>query len=65
MDRANQLYPDRGEYVLSVFDIGYPGVAERLHRERAAWQEHGDIKVLDKNHFVLIVHAGRARRATS
>jgi hypothetical protein len=58
------LYPDRRSYELSIYDIRIPGAAERLHRERAAWQEHCDIKAIDKNHFVLIVRAGGARRAT-
>ncbi len=41
-----------------LFDLRIPGVAERLHRERAAWQERGDIEALDQNHFVLIVRPG-------
>jgi hypothetical protein len=48
-----------------LFDLSIPGAAERLHRERAAWQEQSDIEAIDKNHFVLIVYAGGARRLAS
>ncbi|HZY66787.1 MAG TPA: hypothetical protein VFE21_13035 [Rubrobacteraceae bacterium] len=47
--------------ILMLFDIRLPGMAERLHRERAAWREYGDIEALDENHFVLIVRLGGAQ----
>jgi len=56
------LYPDRRSYELAIYDIRIPGAAERLHRERAAWQAQSDIEALDQNHFVLIVQPGDARR---
>jgi len=59
------LHPDRRSYELSIYDIRIPGVAERLHSERAAWQEQSDIEALDQNHFVLIVQPGGARRWAS
>jgi len=46
----------------ALFDLRIPGVAERLHRERAAWQEQSEIEVLDKDHFILIVYPGGAER---
>jgi len=48
-----------------LFDLRVPRVAERLHRERAAWQEQSEIETLDKDHFVLIIHAGGVRRLAS
>jgi hypothetical protein len=48
-----------------LFDLRHPGAAERLHRERAACQECGDMEVLDENHFVLIFRPGGARRSAT
>ena len=59
------LYPDRRSYELVVYDFRIPGVAERMHRERAAWQGQSEIEAIDKDHFVLIVYAGGARRLAS
>ena len=56
------LYPDRRSYELVIYDIRFPGAAEQLHRERAVWQEQSEMEAIDKNHFVLIVYAGGARR---
>ena len=64
MDRARQLYPNSSEYLVVLFDLRLPGTAERLHRERAAWQEHSEVETLDQDHFVLIVRPGGARRLT-
>ena len=58
----DQSYTKVPEYILVIFDIRIPGVADRLHRERAAWQEQSDIEALDKDHFMLIVRPGGARR---
>jgi hypothetical protein len=55
-----KLYPERKLYELSIYDIHIPGIAERLHRERAAWQGRSDIKALDENHFALTVRPGGA-----
>ena len=55
------LYPDRRSYELAIYDIRIPGTAERLHRERAAWQQ-SEIEAIDKDHFVLTVYPGGARR---
>lgn len=57
----DQSIPDSDERTVAVFDVRIPGVAERLHSERAAYREHGDIEALDHNHYVLIVRPGAAR----
>jgi hypothetical protein len=54
-----EVYNDPPE-VLAIFDVRVPGTAARLHRERAAWAENGDIEALDQNHYVLIVRPGVA-----
>jgi hypothetical protein len=48
--------------MLVLFDLRLPGIADRLDRERAAWQAQSDIEALDENHVVLIVRSGGARR---
>ncbi len=53
--------PDSDTYTL-VIDVRIPGVAERLHCPRAAWQRQRDIETLDQNHHVLITSPGEARR---
>ena len=60
-----QSYPNEQQSMWILFDLRIPGVAERLHRERAAWQERSEIESLDKNHFVLIINAGGVRRLAS
>jgi hypothetical protein len=62
MTRPRSVYPNREAYELVIFDVRIPDVAELLHRERAAWQEHGDIEALDEGHFVLVVRPGGLRR---
>lgn len=44
MDRAHQVYPTNKTETLVLFDLRIPGIAERLHRERAVWQEQSEIK---------------------
>ena len=60
-----QSYPNERQSMWILFDLRIPRVAERLHRERAAWQEQSEIEVLDKNHFVLVVYAGGVWRLAS
>ena len=50
--------------MIVLFDLRLPGTADRLDRERAAWQAQSDIEALDENHFVLLVWPGGARRLT-
>lgn len=62
MDRAKQLCPSSSQCMVVLFDLRLPGVADRLHRERATWQGQSDIEALDENVSALIVKAGGARR---
>jgi hypothetical protein len=62
MDRAHQVYPTNKTETLVLFDLRIPGIAERLHRERAVWQGWSEIEAIDKNHFMLIVRPGGIRR---
>ena len=57
-----KAYRNSAEFTLIIFDLRIPGAAERLHSERAAWQECADIEMLDFDHAVLIVRPGAARR---
>ena len=62
MDRAHQVYPTNKTETLVLFDLRIPGIAERLHRERAVWQGRSEIEAIDNNHFMLIVRPGVIRR---
>lgn len=57
-----ESYPNEQHSMWVLFDLRIPHVPERLHRERAAWQERSGIEVLDKDHFILIVYPGGAER---
>lgn len=59
-----ESYSKEEQSIWALFDLRYPGVPERLHRERAAWQKQSEIEAIDKDHLVLIVRAGGARRLT-
>ena len=50
------------KYIIVLFDLRLPGTAERLDREREAWQAQSDTEALDENHFALLVRPGGARR---
>jgi hypothetical protein len=56
----HSIVPDSKEITVAIFDVRIPGTAARLHRERAAWAENGDIEALDQNHYILIVQPGGA-----
>jgi len=58
-----ESYRSTEERTLTVFDVRIPGMAERLHRERAAWAEYADIEAIDHNHYVLVIRPGSARGA--
>lgn len=62
MIAPNQSYHEGKTETLVVFDVRIPGAAERLYSERAAWGEYGDIEALDREHYVLVVRPGGARR---
>lgn len=53
-----EFYPEGETEVRILFDLRIPGSTERIHRERAAWQEHSEIEALDSDHFVLTIRAG-------
>lgn len=57
-----EFYPTGETEVWILFDVRIPGVSERLHRERAGWQEFADLCALDRDHFVLTIRPGAARR---
>jgi hypothetical protein len=58
-------YQSSSGCIVVLFSLREPGAAEELHHARAAWQDRSDIEALDEDHFLLIVRASRARRATS
>lgn len=55
-------YPKPRNCIVTVFDLRFSDAAERLHRERAVWQDCADLEMLDVNHAVLIVRPGAAAR---
>lgn len=55
-----ESYRSTDQSTLTAFDVRIPGVAERLHRERAAWAECADIEAIDRDHYVLVVRPGGA-----
>ena len=61
MRSAPKTFPTSSEYMVVLFDLRLPGTANRLDRERTAWQAQSDIEALDENHFVLLVRPGGAR----
>jgi hypothetical protein len=62
MIRPSRVYPNNDSYELVIYDLRYPGTPERLRRERAAWQGQSVVEALDRNHAVLVVRPGGARR---
>ena len=58
------LYPSSSQCIIVLFDLRLPGTANRLDRERAAWQAQCDTETLDENHVVLLARPGGARRLT-
>jgi hypothetical protein len=60
-----ESYPNEQPSMWALFDLRLPGVAERLHRERVAWQEHSEIEVLDRDHSILIMYPGSAERSAA
>jgi hypothetical protein len=55
------LYPGAPDCVIVLFDLRDSEAVEKLHRERAAWQEQSEIEALDGDHFVLVVRPGGAQ----
>ena len=50
-----KVYPDKGTYSLTIYDLRAPESARSLHRERAIWQERSEIEALDADHFILVI----------
>ncbi len=57
----DKAYHEGKTETLVIFDVRIPGAAARLHNERAAWAECGDIEALDKDYFILLIYPGGAR----
>lgn len=57
-----EVYPNNGSDELAILDLRCLGFPERLHGERAAWQEQSDTEVVPEYHFAVIVSPGSARR---
>ena len=57
-ERDRAPYCEGAKRILVMFDVRIPGVAERMHRERAAWRPPATVEALGRNHFVLIVRPG-------
>ena len=56
----NPSYHEGKTETLIIYDVRIPGIAERFHRERAAWGEFVDIEALDQHHFILVIRPGGA-----
>ena len=54
------LYPTGRAEIWVLFDIRDARACKALHGHRAVFQEDADIEAVDHNHFVLVVHSGRA-----
>ena len=54
------LYPTGRAEIWVRFDIRDARACKALHDLRGAFQEDADIEAVDHNHFVLVVHPGRA-----
>ena len=50
-----EVYPNRGTYSLTIYDLRFPQSTEYLHRERAFWQERSELEALDEDHFIIII----------
>ena len=55
-----EVYPSKGTYSLTIYDLRAPESARSLHRERAIWQERSEIEALDMDHFILVVQPATA-----
>jgi hypothetical protein len=55
-----EFYPEVETEVRILFDLRIPGSAERIHHQRALWQERSDIEALDEDHFILVIRPDAA-----
>lgn len=56
------FYPSSDPYELVLFNLRDPDACKSLHRQRAEWQERGDIEALDEVHFIVVFRPGAALR---
>jgi len=59
------IYPNKGTYSLTIYDLQAPGSARDLHRERAIWQERSEIVALDEDRFILVVRPATGLEVSS
>ncbi len=55
-------YSDSRAPLLVICDLRVPDIAERLDREREGWKGYADMEMVDKDHAVLAISPGGARR---
>ena len=60
-----EVYPNKGTYSLTIYDLRFLQSAQYLHRERAFWQERSDLEGLDEDHFILVVRSEPGREVPS
>ncbi|MDP9481375.1 MAG: hypothetical protein M3R38_37880 [Actinomycetota bacterium] len=58
----HDLLLKKGELVLGVFDVRFPGAYERACRERNGWKGFARFAWLDECRAVLVVRPGGASR---
>jgi hypothetical protein len=61
----HRIIPDSEPYELVLFDLRDLKACKFLHKQRAVWQERGDIEALDEDHFALIIRPGAAVRGAA
>ncbi len=64
MTAPDTLYPISRAEIWILFDVRDARACKALHNHRGAFQEDADIEAIDHNHFVLVVHPGRALAGT-
>lgn len=62
MSAPKQVYRRSSHQLIAGFDLRDPEAAAALDRQREAWHGDASVEVLDKEHRVLIVRPGGARR---
>jgi hypothetical protein len=60
-----EVYPNKGTYSLTIYDLRFPQSAKYLNRERAFWQDRSELEALDEDHFILVVQPEPGREVSS
>ncbi len=60
-----EVYPSKGTYALTIYDLRVPQSVRCLQRERAIWQERSEIVALDEDRFVLVVRPATGLEVSS